>query len=429
MQFQVPKGLFDILPYGCKEEWQLSDHWQHVEKIMRKIARDYGYKEIRTPIFESQDLFTVGVGQTSDIVSKEMYTFTDKANRKLALRPEGTSSVLRALAEKKLQMEAKVNKFFYIGPMFRYERPQSGRYRQHHQFGIEAIGIPSYEQDAEVIDMLFQLYSRLGLKNLHVELNTIGDAETRDNYRKALVEHLKPHLKELSADSKTRFEKNPLRILDSKDKKDHAALKGAPSILDFLSDDSKAHFNGLCKILETLDIPYTINPKIVRGLDYYSKTVFEITTESLGAQNSIGAGGRYDGFPALFGAGKLPGIGFGTGIERIIQAMIAQDVPFPTLTYPFVFFAPLGEKAKQVAFKLTAKLRHKGIPCEIDLAAKKIKDSLQRANNLGAIYSIVLGEKELEEKSLKLKHMETREEESVPFEGLIESIQKKWETR
>ncbi len=428
MKLKIPKGLFDILPYGAKEEWQLSSHWQYLEETIRKIANEYGFKEIRTPIFEQAELFTIGVGATSDIVTKEMYLFTDKGDRKLALKPEGTSSVLRAFVEKNLLSEAKVHKFFYIGPMFRYERPQAGRYRQHHQFGVEVLGVPSYEQDAEVIDLLLTLYRRLGLKNLSVQLNSVGDVESRNSYREALKSYLTPLFEKLSSDSKERLQKNPLRILDSKDLNDQALLKEAPSILDYLTDDAKEHFEGLCKTLDSIQVPYQINEKIVRGLDYYNKTVFEITSSDLKAQNSLGGGGRYDGFSASFGGPSLPGIGFGTGMERILQAMLAQNISFPVLNFPFLFLIPLDIEAKKEAFSLITNLRHKGIPSDADFNSKKIQASLQRASYLQATFSAILGENERKNKTIKLKNMSTRKEVELSLSNLLQEIEKLWIT-
>lgn len=291
MQFQIPKGTFDILPYGTDEPWRESALWQFAEEILRRTAADYGYREIRTPIYERSELFDRGVGTTSDIVSKEMFTFQDKGGRSISLRPEGTSSVIRSFVENHLSNLGSVHKFFYIGPMFRYERPQSGRYRQHHQFGVEAIGAAAPEQDAEVIDLLLAIYRRLGIKGLKVHLNTVGDPESRLAFRTALMDFLHPSLSELSADSQMRFEKNPLRILDSKDPKDQEILREAPSILDYLTDTAEQHFEEVCRALESLGIDYEIDPKIVRGLDYYNKTVFEVVSENLGAQSTIGAGG------------------------------------------------------------------------------------------------------------------------------------------
>ena len=274
MTITIPPGVFDILPHDPKEKWRCSYLWQYVEEAIRQAARQYGFQEIRTPIFERTELFQRGVGATSDIVSKEMYTFEDKGERSMSLRPEGTAPVMRTFIENQLYNTSSVHKFFYICPMFRYERAQAGRYRQHHQFGVEAIGNAAPEQDAEVIDLVYTLYSRLGLKNLQVGLNSIGDVESRIAYRTALQDYLRAFYSELSADSKLRFESNPLRILDSKDPGDKKIAEKAPSILEFLNEESRSHFESVKQLLNSLKIPFEINTKLVRGLDYYNKTIF-----------------------------------------------------------------------------------------------------------------------------------------------------------
>ncbi|PIS00672.1 MAG: histidine--tRNA ligase [Chlamydiae bacterium CG10_big_fil_rev_8_21_14_0_10_35_9] len=426
MKFQIPKGLFDILPYNAAENWRLSEYWQHVEAVMRKIARDYAFQEIRTPVFEKAELFDRGVGEATDIVSKEMYVFEDKAKRSLALRPEGTSSVMRAFVEKNLYTYSKINKLFYIAPMFRYERPQAGRYRQHHQFGVEAIGNASFEQDVEIIDMLWELYKRLGLKNLTLQLNSIGDAGCRESFKKVLSEFLTPHYDSLSEESKVRFEKNILRIFDSKDPKDQEILQNAPSILDYLSDDAKKHFDGVCHLLEKINIPFEINPKIVRGLDYYNRTVFEITTEELGAQGTIGAGGRYDGFTSVFGGPSLPGIGFGCGIERVLQVMLRQNVSFPKLSNPFVYFIALGDRANEFCFTLLTKLRHAHLPCEMSFNTKKVQEGLKKANQLMAQYAVVIGDDEIASNQVSLKHMIDRKENKLALANLFQTLLHLW---
>lgn len=427
--YQIPKGLFDILPYGEKEEWKLTSAWQYIEKILHRLAADYGFQEIRTPIFEHAELFQRGVGDTSDIVTKEMYTFEDKGGRTLCLRPEGTSSVMRAFVENKLYSLGGVHKLYYIGPMFRYERPQAGRYRQHHQFGIEFLGAKSYEADAETIDLFYSLCQRLGIKNITVMLNSIGDLAARDAFRKALKEFLSSHHSKLSEDSKVRFEKNPLRILDSKDPEDQKLLVGAPSILDFLSPDDKKHFDSLCRCLDAIKIPYQINPKIVRGLDYYNRTVFEVVSYDLGSQNAIGGGGRYDGFTSVFGGPSLPGIGFAAGMERLLQTMWKQGAHFPIESVPFVFFIPLGEEAKMLSLTLTTEMRRHHISADLDLEAKKIAQGLQRADKVKARFAIILGSDEIQNGKVKLKDMAKREEEEIPLKDLITTIQNKWNQR
>ena len=424
MQFQIPKGLFDILPYGEDQLWRLVDYWQYVEKIVRKIALDYSFKEIRTPIFERTQVFTQTSGETSDIVTKEMYTFLDKAKRSMTLRPEGTAVFIRAFVENNMQEKSVFNKFFYIAPMFRYDRPQKGRYRQHHQFGVEAIGIESFEQDFEVIDMLMQLYSRLGLKNIFLHINSVGDLESREKYKKALKEFLKPHLEKLSTESKQRFEKNPLRILDSKEKEDIKILKEAPSILDFLNEHSKKHFEGLLNLLEKFQIPYQINKNLVRGLDYYNHTVFEVVSESEGSQNALGGGGRYDGLIKKFSKKDLPAIGFGTGIERIIQTMIKQNIEPKTKDFLFVYFVFLDEISKNLCIELMTKLRHLKISSDMGFKSKNIKKAMKIASNLKAKYSVIIGEEERKSKTFIIKNMETREQETKDLKDFDFHIKK-----
>ncbi len=419
MQHQLPKGTFDILPYGTDEAWQLSDLWQYVEEAIRKISSRYGYREIRTPIYELTGLFDRGVGETSDIVTKEMFTFEDKGGRSITLRPEGTSSVMRAFIENRLANLGAVHKLFYIGPMFRYERPQSGRYRQHHQFGIEAIGNAGPEQDAEIIDLLYQFYKELGLKNLKVHVNSVGDLESRASFKAALLDYLRPHFAELSEDSKARFEKNPLRILDSKDPKDKELVKGAPSILNYLTPSAKSHFEQLLSYLDQIQIPYKVDDRIVRGLDYYNKTVFEVLTGDLGAQNTIGAGGRFDGLISTFGGPDLPAVGCATGLERVLQVMMAQKISIPKSLRPLVYFIPMGDEARKTCFSLVTQCRHQHIAAEIELSAKKVPSAIQNAIRAEATYCIVLGSDELEKGAIQLKNLHTREQSELKLDHLL----------
>lgn len=340
----------------------------------------------------------------------------------MTLRPEGTASAMRAFVEKKLYTLPVLHKFYYIGPMFRYERPQAGRYRQHYQFGAEAIGIGTPEQDVELIDMACEIYHRLGLKNLTVQINSVGDAESRAAYKEALTAYLTPFFNDLSEDSQVRFTKNILRILDSKNLNDQKILEKAPILSDFLTADAKAHFEKILSLLDGLKIAYAMNPKLVRGLDYYVKTVFEITAETLGAQNSLCGGGRFDGLTATIGGPNLPSAGFATGMERILQTMMKQKVPFPSISHPFVFLIPIGEEAMRVAFDFLSHLRHAKIPAEIDLSGKKIQHGLQLANQLNAKYAIVFGEEELSSKIVKLKNMATRESTDYPLNELAVTL-------
>lgn len=422
MKYPIPPGVFDIVPHHQQEPWKSSYLWSYVEKIIRETAQDYGYQEIRTPLFERTELFCRSVGETSDIVSKEMYTFEDKGGRSITLRPEGTAPVMRSFVDHQFHQHAPIHKLFYIGPMFRYERAQAGRYRQHHQFGAEAIGNSSPEQDAELIDLLYTLYQRLGLKNLTLFINSIGDEESRQKFREALKNYLQPHLNSLSPESQARLETNPLRILDSKDPRDREIIAGAPSILDFLNEDSTHHFEQLKELLTLLKIPYQVNPFLVRGLDYYNKTVFEIVAGELGAQNSVGGGGRYDGLLQSLGGPDLPSIGFGTGIERIIQTMINQEVPLPAPDHPVIFLIPLGDEAKKSCFTLLHQLRQSGVSAQMDFSQKKLGKIMQYADQIHSTYVTVIGENELVQKEVELKEMATGHKTKISIDDLCNAL-------
>lgn len=424
MEYSIPKGVFDILPQEPHKEdaWRNSAHWEYIEKIIRELARDYGCREIRTPIFERTELFVRSVGETSDIVTKEMYTFTDKADRSLTLRPEGTAPVIRAFVEKQLHLQRPIQKFFYIAPMFRYERPQAGRYRQHHQFGMEAIGVCSAEQDVEVIDLLTEFYRRVGLKNLKVAINTLGDLDSRTKYREALHKYFEEHLDRLSPDSQARFSRNIMRILDSKSPEDQEFIASAPSILDFLSTAAKSHFEKVCTLLSSLGLAWEISPRLVRGLDYYNHTVFEVSSGQLGAQNALGGGGRYDGLIASLGGPDIPSVGFGTGLERVMQTMERQGVQFPSPQGPFIYFIPLGSQASEACMKWTAALRHARVAAEVDLSGKKLQTCLQTANLLQAAFCLVIGEDEQLSGKAQLKEMATHQSKEIVLDDLVERI-------
>lgn len=418
MAISIAPGVFDILPDDPKEKWRCSFLWQHVESQIRDIARCYGFQEIRTPLFERTELFKRSVGEGTDIVSKEMYTFDDKGGRSMTLRPEGTASVMRALVEHQVLNQNPLQKIFYICPMFRYERAQAGRYRQHHQFGVEAIGNGSPEQDAEIIDLLMSLLSKFELKNLQVSINSIGDLETRQVYRTQLQEYLRSHFDSLSADSKIRFESNPLRILDSKDPGDKKITANAPSILDFLSSESREHFEQLKSLLALLKIPFSVNSNLVRGLDYYNKTVFEITAGELGAQNSVAGGGRYDGLIKSLGGPDLPSCGFGLGIERLLQIMLKHNYPFPSPQSPLIFMIPLGESAKAATFQLLHDFRTANLPAQMDFSQKKLSKAMQYADQIGARYVAIIGDDELAQQAVDVKSMETGEKQRVHLSEL-----------
>jgi histidyl-tRNA synthetase len=419
MKYPSAPGVFDIIPKDPQELWKSSYLWAYVEQVIREVARCYGFQEIRTPIFERTELFLRSVGATSDIVSKEMYTFEDKGSRSMSLRPEGTAPVMRAFVEHQLHQSNPFQKLFYIAPMFRYERTQSGRYRQHHQFGVEAVGNDSAEQDVEVIDLLYSLYQRLGIKNLKLYINSLGEPECREAYRQALKDYLSPHREELSPDSQNRLEINPLRILDSKDPRDREIVAKAPSILDHLNSNAATHFAQVKHLLEVIGIPYEVNSSLVRGLDYYNKTVFEFVAGELGAQNSIGGGGRYDGMLATIGGPDLPAFGFGTGIERIIQTMINQEVPLPKETHPTLFLIPLGEQAKAACFSWIHELRNHSIATQMDFSGKKIGKAMQYADNIRASYVVVVGDHELTQQEVEVKEMVTGHKIKIGMKELI----------
>jgi histidyl-tRNA synthetase len=421
MTLSTPKGTYDLLPIEDKKDpWKNTKYWQWLEERIRLITSRYAIDEIRTPIFEKTELFARGVGEGTDIVSKEMYTFMDKGNRSLTLRPEGTACVMRSLIEKNLYHQYSLLKLYYIGPMFRYERPQAGRFRQHMQFGVEVVGSSSPYQDAELIDLVYNLYSDLGLKNLTLHLNSVGTSECRANYKKALIDFLTPHENSLSEDSQRRLKTNPLRILDSKSPQDQDILKQAPCILDFLSPEAKNHFEKTQEALNILNIPVCITPTLVRGLDYYNHTVFEITSGNLGAQNSIGGGGRYDGLIKTLGGSHIPAVGFATGMERILQAMLEQDL-LPSLDSSLdVCLIPIGEEAKKHSFLMLKELRKQGINAAMELQEKKLKQSMKWANETGARFVIVLGDEELNSNTINIKEMATGQEEKVAQDNLCQ---------
>ncbi|NGX31528.1 MAG: Histidine--tRNA ligase [Chlamydiae bacterium] len=423
MTTQAPKGTYDILPNNPKEEWKSSFVWQQLEQTAKQIAFSYGFEEIRTPIFESLDLFSRSVGESSDIVSKEMYTFEDRAKRKLALRPEGTACAARAFITNHLDQALPISKLFYIGPMFRYERPQAGRFRQHHQFGVEVFGSSSYLSDAEVISMLYHFLTALGLKDLTVLVHSLGDLECRKKYKEALVKYLTPLKNELSEDSKKRLEHNPLRILDSKDETDQRLLKNAPKLMDFLSNASKEHFAKVCQLLEQLQIPYTIDNKLVRGLDYYTETVFEIVTKDLGAQNTLGAGGRYDGLLKQLKGPDIPACGFACGLERILQTMHNQSISLGKKQTPLLLLFPMNEDAFATALYIANLLRTHNIAVDIDPRQKKMGQSIQFAEKRKIPYFSAIGDNEMNTKMLTIKNLSNREETQVEFKNLVTTLE------
>jgi len=416
MLIEAPRGTQDILP-------QVSMNWQYIEQTVRDICRLYGYKEIRTPVFENTELFLRGIGETTDIVSKEMYTFSDKKQRSLTLRPENTAAVVRSFLENKLYAESLLTKLFYIGPMFRYDRPQAGRYRQFHQFGIEAIGAKGPAIDAEIITLAVQLLQKLGLTDLKLYLNSVGCPECRPVYREKLQEFLQDKKEELCHDCQSRFDRNPMRILDCKQKKCGEQSIGAPDVVDCLCEDCSTHFNQLKSLLTAAGIDYILNPRLVRGLDYYTKTAFEVQYAPLGAQSAVCGGGRYDGLVAECGGQPTPGIGFAVGIERILLALEKQNLlPAPSNQID-VFVAPMGKNTQGIAFKLLSDLRKQGITADMDFMDRNIKGQMKQANKYPARFVAIIGDDEAAAGNVMLKNMELGVQELVAMDEVQNKVQ------
>lgn len=427
MNYAIPKGVFDILPHenNPENEWREIHRYEYLLQQLTELAKAYGFEEIATPIFEKTELFSRSIGEGTDIVNKEMYTFDDKGGRSMTLRPEGTAAVMRSYIENQMHQSSYCQKLFYKGPMFRYERQQAGRYRQFYQFGAEIVGLPSPQYDVEIIDFLHTLFQRLGIKDLTIHINSIGNKECRASHKKDLVKFLMPHKTHLSDDSKQRLEKNPLRILDSKNAKDQEIVSNAPSILSHLEDSSREHFEEVQKWLKILKIPFTVNDRLVRGLDYYNRTVFEVVSGSLGAQNTIAAGGRYDYLLKDLKGPDLPAVGFAAGLERILQTMCAQKCAFPNKPVPVLLLIPLGEPAYQICFQLLKELRLHMIPAEMDYSGKKLKNVMKYAHKKEIPFVTVVGEEEIEKETLNLKHMESGKDESVLLDQLILTMKNK----
>lgn len=422
-KYQAPKGCPDIYRHADEACFD-SDMRAFIESELRQTAQRYGFSEIRTPAFEKLEVFTRSSGEGSDIVDKEMYQFKDKGGRDLALRPELTACVARAFIQHRFDLKG-VKKLFYIGNCYRYDRPQAGRYREFSQFGIEYLDDASPFSDVESIAMLMHIFENLGLKNLNLQINTIGLDAERAAYSQALREYLKPQREKLSEDSQRRFEENPLRILDSKDPKDKALIENAPILLDYLSDASKERFETVCNLLNRLGIHFTIEPRLVRGLDYYSNTVFEVTTGELGAQNSIAAGGRYDRLIAQLGGPDTPAFGFACGIERLILTLVGQGTKLQVPWRPDVYCISLVEKALPANLLYAQRLRQAGLSVEICTKVRNIKKSLATANQIQARSALMIGEDELSKGMIRIKFLDRHEEIEVSENGLIQALQEK----
>lgn len=421
MAIQRPKGTADLLPNDSLK-------WQYVEETAKIILGDYQFHEIRTPIFESYDLFSRGVGETSDIVSKEMYDFYDKGDRHMSLRPEGTAPVVRAYVENKLfgPEYAKPYKVYYMGPMFRYERPQGGRMRQFHQLGVEVFGSTNPAVDVESMSLAMDLFKELGLEHLTLVINSLGDSASRIAYREALIAYLEPHFNELSEDSQIRLHKNPLRVLDSKNKKDQEIVQQAPSILDYLSEDSKKHFEQVQEMLDALNIPYTVDSNMVRGLDYYNHTIFEIMSDApgFGAITTICAGGRYDGLVEELGGPETPGFGFALGLERLMLTLEAEKIDIPNLHELDVYVVGIGEETNVEALKLVQAIRSAGFSAERDYFDRKAKAQFKTAAKLKAKVVLTLGEEELKNGQVNFKVMKNGKESTVSLKEAYQDFEK-----
>jgi histidyl-tRNA synthetase len=417
---QAPRGTYDVLP-------DQSAKWQEIEAKIIELCRLYQYKEIRTPIFEHTELFQRGVGDTTDIVTKEMYTFKDRGDRSLTLRPEGTASVVRSFVENKLfGLPDQPVKLFYTGPMFRYERPQAGRMRQFVQFGVEAIGSKDPAIDAEVISLAMELYASLGLKRLRLVINSLGDTESRIAHKEALVAHFSPRINEFCSDCQTRLEKNPLRILDCKVDRDHPLMATAPSLADYLNEESQAYFTDVKGYLEELGIDYVVDPNLVRGLDYYNHTAFEIMSdaEGFGAITTLCGGGRYNGLVEDLGGPEAPGIGFAMSIERLLLALQMEEVEIGRSDRLGVYVIAMDDSAKKQAFRIVKDLRANKISADMDYTGRKLKAQMKSADRKGAEYVIVIGETEMANGKAALKEMATGAQQEVLFAEIAAVIQK-----
>ncbi|MBR3200536.1 MAG: histidine--tRNA ligase [Mogibacterium sp.] len=406
MAMKAPKGTKDMLPQDAYK-------WQYIEEEWAKICSEYGFKEIRTPVFESTDLFNRGVGDTTDIVQKEMYTFEDMGGRSITLKPEGTSPAVRAFIESNLYAETQPTKIFYDTACYRYEKPQAGRLREFHQFGIENFGTPSMMADAEIIALGYDFLNRMGIEDVELHISSVGCRKCRPVYRKVLQDFLRPKYDCLCETCKSRFDKNPMRILDCKSAEDKKAVQDAPMMLDYLCEDCRSDFEALETYLDAMGIRYVVDPSIVRGLDYYTKTAFEFITTKIGAQGTVCGGGRYDHLIEEVGGPDMPGVGFGLGKERLLMLMEACGHDFGAAPAPQIFLAWIGDEAKLYALQLLHELRGKGIRADMDTRERNLKGQMKYANKLGAEYTAVIGGDEVASGEITLKNMSTSEQTKV----------------
>ncbi len=416
MLTNAPRGTKDILPENVAG-------WNYVEQKIRDICARFGYEEIRTPMFEHTELFHRGIGEGTDVVDKEMYTFEDRGGRSITLRPENTASAVRAYLQNKLYGDSALTKLFYIGSMFRYDRPQAGRMREFHQFGVEALGEANPAVDAEIILLAMEFLKSLGLKDLKLSLNSVGCPSCRPAYRKALQDYFQPHLEELCGDCKDRFERSPLRILDCKADADKEFMAGAPKITDCLCDECRGHFEQVQSLLTEAGVEFELDPRLVRGLDYYTKTAFEIKYAPLGAQSAVAGGGRYDGLIEEMGGNPTPAVGFATGLERVLLALEKQGLLPETKKQTDAFVVALGEAAQKPAFRLLQELRGAGLKALMDYAGRSMKAQMKQAGKAGARFALILGEDEIKENAVMLKDMEKSQQQKVSLDEVIDQIQ------
>jgi len=415
MLIKAPRGTKDIIPSEVYK-------WHYIEKVIRDLCNVFGFREIRTPEFEHTELFERGVGDTTDIVQKEMYSFQDKGGRNITLKPEGTSPTVRAFIENKLYADPQPTKLYYMTPAFRYERPQAGRLRIHHQFGIEVFGSQHPSVDAEVISVAMALYDKLGIKNLELHINSVGCPKCRNEYNRILKEHLSSKLSKLCQTCNERYGKNPMRILDCKIEGCKEELKDAPYILEHLCDECSIHFETVKQYLGTIGLEYSIDPKIVRGLDYYTKTAFEIISNEIGAQGTVCGGGRYDGLVEEIGGPPTPGIGFGMGMERLLLTLDQHNITIPRPNGLDLFIATLGSDADKMAFQLIYQLRRQGIKVDKDVLGRSLKAQLKYANRIQARNVLILGQEELDEGWAIIKHMETGEQKEIHLNNTVDTL-------
>ena len=412
LKFRTIKGTKDILPDEIAG-------WQHVESVVRRVMHDFNYREIRTPAFEQTGLFARSIGELTDIVSKEMYTFLDRSEESVTLRPEGTAAALRAYIQNNLGEQSPLTKMYYIGPMFRQERPQAGRLRQFHQFGAEALGASSPLLDIEMMILPLEIYKQLGIDRFSLKINSVGCEKCRPAYKKLLKAALRKALPRLSPESQARVEQNPLRVLDSKNEKDQELTAGMPLMKEYLCSECESHFAAVRSVFDTMTIAYEVDGRLVRGLDYYTKTAFEITSTALGSQDALAGGGRYDLLVEELGGRSTPGVGFAAGIERLLMVLSKLGKSDRKQDPPVIFFVGLDEPARLWAFLKANELRRKGICAEVDYLGRSVKSQMREANRQQAQYVIVVGEQELKTKTAKLKNMQTSGETTISLDDIM----------